>query len=209
MIAVRLFAVLAITLLAAPAWSQVEGRDFTRLTPPQTPGSPGKVEVVEFFSYACPHCHALDPLISKWEADLPANAVLVQVPVAFGRREWGQLVRAHYALESIGALDRLGHALFKAIHEENQPLFNEETIAAWVATQGADAAGFRTAFNSAAVSAKATRAEQMSRDYQVSGVPHLAVDGKYVVAGHSYEDMLKTARQLIDKSTTGKQGGKQ
>lgn len=194
-------------LLAACAWllassvgAQVENQDYRTLKPPQTPLTQGKVEVLEFFSFGCPHCHELHPLLEKWAAQLPSEAVLVRIPVSFGRREWGQLSRAYYALETTGDVARLDDALFAAIHEQQRPLFDEESLTAWVVEHGVDAAKFRAAFQSSAVSAKALRAEQMSREYKVSGVPHLSVDGKYSVLGKSYEEMLKNARLLVDKS---------
>lgn len=189
----------ALCVLAAPAYAQVQGQDYELLTPPQTV-STDKVEVLEFFSYACPHCYALQPHVVKWAAQLPANATFVRVPVSFGRREWGQLSRAYYALEATGDLARLDDALFEAIHKQHRPLSSLEQLAAWAAENGVDAAKFRAAFESPGVSAKAMRAEQLSRDYKVNGVPSLIVDGKYVAKGHTHEDMLKIARQLVDKS---------
>lgn len=199
MTAFRIVGVL-VCALAAPAYAQVENQDYRVLAPPQAQTTQGKVEVLEFFSYACPHCYELQPHVAKWLAQLPADAVFVRVPVSFGRREWGQLSRAYYALEATGNLARLDDALFAAIHQEKRPLFDEEKIVAWVAEHGGDAAKFRAAFESAAVSAKALRAEQMSRDYKISGVPHLSVGGKYSVLGKTHEEMLKNARLLVDKS---------
>lgn len=207
MSALRFAAVLAITLLALPAWSQVEGRDYEVLSPPQNPTTEGKIEVLEFFSYACPHCYAMHPLLDKWAQALPENAVLVRVPVAFGRREWGQLSRAYYALEASGDLERLNGPLFDAIHKDKQPLFDEDHLAAWVAKHGVNPERFRAEFNSFAVTTKASRAEQMSRRYRVSGVPHLTVNGKYSVMGETFEDMLRTARQLIDKAAAERSKG--
>ena len=86
----------------------VQGTDYTLIQPSQTPTTTGKVEVIEFFSYGCPHCFHMAPLLKQWQkTELPANAVLVRVPVSFGRREWGQLVRAYYTLEATGDLGRL------------------------------------------------------------------------------------------------------
>jgi thiol:disulfide interchange protein DsbA len=79
-------------------------------------------------------------------------------------------------------------------------LFSEDELAAWAAEHGIEAAKFRAAFESPGVSAKAARAEQLSRDYKVNSVPTLIVDGKYIVKGKTHEDMLKVASQLIDKS---------
>jgi thiol:disulfide interchange protein DsbA len=206
-VVVRIVAVL-LCALAASAYAQVENQDYQMLAPPQTPASQDKVEVIEFFSYGCPHCYALQPHIVKWSAELPADAVFTRVPVSFGRREWGQLSRAYYALEATGNLPRLDDALFEAIHKEKRPMFDEDTLAGWAAEHGVAASKFRAAFESPAVSAKAMRAEQMSRDYKVNSVPLLVVDGKYIVLGKTHEEMLKIARQLVDKSTAERKTAK-
>src|SRR5690606_937926 len=128
--------------------------------------------------YGCPHCFHLQPLLNEWQTQLPANAVLIKVPVSFGRREWGQLVRAYYTLEATGDLQRLDDALFNAIHEEQKRLFDVDTLAPWAAQNGVDATRFRTLFNSQEVTQKALRAEALSREYKINGVPTLTVAGK-------------------------------
>ena len=150
-------------MIAASASAQELGRDYTRLTLPQTPGTAEKVEVLEFFSWGCSHCAEMHPLLSEWEKQLPANAVVVKVPISLGHREWGQLVRAYYALEALGELKRLEGAVFDAIHKEGQPLFTEDRIAQWLAAQGVSEQKFRAEFNSSNVSTKASRAEQLAR----------------------------------------------
>jgi thiol:disulfide interchange protein DsbA len=200
MTAFRIVAVL-LCMLAVPAYAQVENQDYRMLTPPQPPASPDKVEVIEFFSYACPHCFAMAPHIEKWAAELPPNVTFIRVPVSFGRREWGQLSRAYYALEATGDLKRLDDALFDGIHKDNKPLFDEDNLAAWAGEHGVDAGKFRAAFESPGVSAMTMRAEEISRLYKVNSVPTVIVDGKYVAMGKTHEDMLKAARQLVDKST--------
>ena len=190
-----LFLSLAGSMVSA---APVQGTDYTLLSPPQTPTTTGKVEVIEFFSYGCPHCFHLQPLLKQWEkAELPANAVLVRVPVAFGRREWGQLVRAFYTLEATGDLERLDDKLFDAIHQQQQPLFDLENLTGWAAQNGVDANKFRSTFNSPEVTAKAMRAEQLSREYKINGVPTLTVAGKYKALGKDYSDMLRITRELV------------
>jgi thiol:disulfide interchange protein DsbA len=185
---------------AAPA----QGTDYALITPPQKPITTGKVEVIEFFSYGCPHCFHLQPLLNDWKAQLPENAVLIKVPVSFGRREWGQLVRAYYALEATGDLRRLDDALFAAIHEQQKKLFDVDSLATWAAENGVDANKFRTQFNSPEVSQKAVLAEQLSRDYKINGVPTITIDGKYRALGKDYPDMLRITRELVDQAATGK-----
>jgi thiol:disulfide interchange protein DsbA len=203
----RIVAVL-LCVLAAPAYAQVENQDYQKLAPPQPTATPDKVEVIEFFSYGCPHCYALQAHVVKWAAELPPNVSFVRVPVSFGRREWGQLSRAYYALEATGDLARLDDALFDGIHKEGRPLFDEDNLAAWAGEHGVDAGKFRAAFESPGVSARALRAEQLSRLYKVNSVPHLIVDGKYIVLGKTHEETLKIARQLIDKSAAERQTAK-
>lgn len=183
---------------AAPA----QGTDYSLITPPQAQTTAGKVEVIEFFSYGCPHCYHLSPLLTEWhKTQLPANAVLIKVPVSFGRREWGQLVRAYYTLESMGELERLDAQLFEAIHAQHQQLFDVDSLAGWAAKNGVDANKFRTQFNSPEITAKAMRAEQLSRDYKINGVPTLTVAGKYRAIGKDYPDMLRITRELVEQAT--------
>lgn len=204
--AVAAVVLLSVSLPALP--EAVEGREYAPLSPAQAPETAGKVEVIEFFSYGCPHCNHLHPLISKWSAQLPADVNFVRVPVSMGHPQWGQLVRAYYALQATGDLARLDSALFEAIHQEKQPLFNEATLTAWAAQHGVDAAQFTAAFNSFNVSTKSSHAEQLARDYRVDGIPKIVVAGKYVVLGNNFELMLANASQVISKATQGSQGTK-
>lgn len=176
----------------------VQGTDYTLVSPPQPQLTQDKVEVIEFFSYACPHCFHLQPLLNEWRSQLPANAVLVKVPVSFGRRDWGQLVRAYYTLEATGDLQRLDDELFNSIHQQRLRLADVDSLAAWAAQNGVDANKFRTTFNSPEVTEKALLAEKLSRDYKINGVPTITVAGKYRAQGKDYPDMLRVARELID-----------
>jgi protein dithiol oxidoreductase (disulfide-forming) len=195
----RILAVLA-CMLAVPAYAQVEDQDYKKLKLTEPAPATDTVQVIEFFSYACPHCYAMSPHIEKWAAELPANVTFVRVPVSFGRREWGQLSRAYYALEATGDLKRLDDALFDGIHKEQQPLFDEDHLAAWAGEHGVDAGKFRAAFESPGVSAKTMGAEKLSRLFAINSVPSVVVDGKYMALGKTHEDMLKIARQLVDKA---------
>jgi thiol:disulfide interchange protein DsbA len=188
------------TLGSLPARADlVEGTDYQTLQPSQPGGAPGKIEVVEFFSYACSHCFDMHPKISKWAAGLPANASFVRVPISLGRREWGVLVRTFYALDSMGELQRLDTPIFEAIHRNRVRLFDEGAVTHWLAEQGVPAGKFSAAFNSPQTTEKALRAEQMSYDYKVSGTPFVVVGGKYAALGRTHDQTLSIARQLIDK----------
>jgi thiol:disulfide interchange protein DsbA len=205
---VRAFITLAALLLVSTANAELrEGKDFKVLPRAQTTEHPGKIEVLEFFSWGCPHCNHMYPYLTKWAATLPANVVLVKVPSALGRREWGTLSRAFYALQSLGELERLDGAVFDAIHKDGVRLVDEESITAWLGQHGVAADAFKQAFNSPAVSQKVLRAEQLARDYGVSSVPTLTVNGRYIVTAeeaHDFNEVLAIAKQVIAKAAEKK-----
>lgn len=177
-----------------------QGTDYTLVNPPQQPTTQGKVEVIEFFSYGCPHCFHMSPLLADWKKALPANAVLVKVPVSLGRREWGQLVRAYYTLELTGDLERLDAKLFEAIHVKGQQLYDIDSLSAWAAQNGVDATKFRNGFTSEEVTKRAVRAEQLSREYKINGIPTITVAGKYRALGKDFPDMLRITSELVEQA---------
>src|SRR5271170_2011412 len=130
---------LAAVLQGPAAWAQVEGTNYKVLTPSQPTQSPGKIEVVEFFSYACPHCAEFYPLVSTWLAMQPKDVAFRRVPVGFERPPWINLQRAYFALLASGDFNRLDGALFAAIHQQQQPLFDEAALADWVGKNGGNA----------------------------------------------------------------------
>jgi len=179
-------AVLCLTAAAfaagAPASAPlVEGHDYRLITPPKPTSAPGKIEVLEFFSYGCPHCAKFSPLVSTWAAALPKDVVFKRVPVSFGRLPWVNLSRAYYSLEATGALGKLDAALFHAIHDEHENLFDEQSIADWVGKQGGDAARFANAYAAYSVNNQTFQADQMAEDYNIEAIPTLMVNGRYVV----------------------------
>ena len=96
---------------------------------------PGKVEVLEFFSYACPHCSAFEPTLEAWEKQLPADVVLRRVPVPFLMNA-DNFMHTYYALETIGAVQAMQLKIFRAIHIERKRLETGENIAAFVGKNG-------------------------------------------------------------------------
>ncbi|MBK1701004.1 thiol:disulfide interchange protein DsbA/DsbL [Thiococcus pfennigii] len=199
----------ALGTAALPAWAPAgaaaleEGRDWRAVSPPQPGDAPGQIEVLEFFSYGCPHCRHFHPLVKEWAASLPDDVTLRSVPVTFGRGPWENLARLHFALDQLGELGRLDQAFFDALHEERKRLFTEGAIADWVAEQGVDREAFATAFNSFSAHTRLARANQLAAAYQINAVPTLAVGGRYVVVGEAaqtYGDLLAIADGLIAKA---------
>ncbi len=191
------FVALSVPLRAA---GLVEGTDYRTLDPPQhTDSPPGKIEVLEFFSWGCPHCKEFNPLLTQWAERAPKDIVFKRIATGMGRTAWTNLAKAYYALESLGVADKLNAPMFQAIHEEHQPLFDEGAITAWVGKHGVDEAKFRTAFDSFGVNTRLNQAEQMVENYKIEGVPSLAVAGKYIVLGNSYEEIMAHLDGVVAK----------
>lgn len=198
-ISVRVLLMAALWLMAALARAEIiEGRDYTPLDPPLKTLDPGKIEVIEFFSYGCPRCNELHPLLRVWAQKLPRDVVLRKIATGFGRAAWTNLAKAYYALEATGKLeDPLDSALFFAIHKEHKPLFDQKNITDWVGEHGVDKDAFKDAFTSFGVNTQLTRAEQTVAAYKIDHLPALVVNGKYLVNGRSFEEMLRHATELI------------
>jgi protein dithiol oxidoreductase (disulfide-forming) len=186
--------------LRPAAANLVEGRDWRPISPPQPAAKAGKIEVIEFFSYGCPHCADLLPFIKPWAAGLPEDVTFTQVPVTFGRAAWENLARMHFALEYSGDLDRLDQAIFSALHQERMRLFNEKDIFSWVESKDVDMENFKSLFNSFAVETQIKRSATLVERYRVDAVPMITIDGRYVVVGSEakgFPDLLAIADDLI------------
>jgi thiol:disulfide interchange protein DsbA len=185
---------LALTISAEA--SIIAGHDYVVLGTPQRQEINGKIEVVEFFSWGCPHCYEFYPMLSRWIATLPKDASFKRVPVGLGHPEWEALAKAYYALRATGDVDRLDSQIFEDIHKNHVWLYDEQSITAWVGKHGVNIARFTEAFRSFGVNTTVGQAEQKAVDYRIPGVPTLAIAGKYTVDGDQAK-MLTTSDQLI------------
>lgn len=155
------------------------GKDYLRLdkTAP-VEAEPGKVEVVEFFWYNCPHCNSFEPKLSSWLSKMPAHVSFRRLPVGF-RPDFEPQQRLYYALEAMGLVEQLHGKIFAAIHGQRTNLNSAAAIADWVTQQGVDRSKFTEQFNSFSVATKVRRAIQLQNAYPVSGVPSLGVAGRF------------------------------
>jgi len=198
----------AALVLGVPAWAQTAGKDYTPIVPAQPTEEAAKIEILEFFSYGCPHCSDFHPLLAQWVAKQPGDVVVRKVPITFGRAAWANAARLYYALEATGDLARLDGEVFKAIHGERVNLFEESAIKEWVAKKGVDPKKFADAFSSFGVMSKVKRGDQLAQAYKIQGVPALAVEGKYLVGGRDFAEQLAIADKLVAKARTEKSGKK-
>jgi len=181
----------------AQAQKPVAGTDYLALETPALVEAPaGKVEVVEFFWYSCPHCNAFEPTLSAWVKTLPKDVAFRRVPIAFNA-SFAPQQRLYYALESMGLLDKMHAKVFAAIHVEKLKLANGEAIVEWIGKNGVDSAKFLAEYNSFGVVTKTQRASQLQNAYKVEGVPALGVGGRYYTDG-SLAKSMERALQVVD-----------
>ena len=191
---------LALALSSASHASVVAGRDYTPLQAPQPPQvAPSKTEIIEFFSFACPHCYELHRKVLEWARKLPSDVALRKVPVSFDKPGWEPLAHAAYAMQATGDFDRLESSFFDAIHKERQPLFDQKAITAWMVKHGVDGAKFTAAWSSFSVNTHMAQNERMAVSYEIAFVPMFVVDGRYTVAWTAPDQMLANAASLAEK----------
>ena len=202
-----LLACLAPVMVQAQGKKPVPGTDYQVLDPRAPVEAPaGKIEVVEFFWYNCPHCATLEPTLNEWVKRLPKDVAFRRVPRRFADGEVPQQ-QLYYALESMGLVDKLHAKVFAAVHGERRNLNRPEAIADWVAAQGVDRAKFMGQFSSFSVVTKATKAAQLQNAYRVDGVPALGVAGRFLTDGQmagSNERALQVVESLIADVRAGR-----
>jgi len=186
-----------------------EGFAYNRLPVPQPVSPSDKIVVMEFFWYDCPHCADFDPLLESWAKKLPPDVVLERVPVAFSPQFVPQQ-HLYYALKALGKLnDAMQAKIFQAIHQQHIPLGTPEQMANWLAQQGIPKKTFLDAYNSFGVNAQVKQATQMVTDYQIQGVPTMAVQGMYTTSAalpeaNNNQKVLQVVDYLIKKVQAAK-----
>jgi len=185
----------------------VEGKDYLSLDKrvPTDVGA-GKIELIEFFWYSCPHCNSFEPQFVAWKKAAPKDVVVQRVPVRF-RDDFEPQQRAYYVFESLNLLDTLHGKLFHAIHTERQSLNSAQALAAWADKNGLPEKKFLETYNSFGVASKARRATQLQDAFKVQGVPALGVAGRFYTDGSLTQTMdraLQVADYLIGEVRRGR-----
>jgi thiol:disulfide interchange protein DsbA len=198
----RILAIALTALLALPGLALAQGKfAYTELKPTQpTESAAGKIEVLEFFWYGCPHCYSLEPSIEVWTKKLPADVQFRRVPAVFNER-WGHDAAIFYTFEALGVLNKLHRPFFDAIHRDRLRSDNQQALSEWLQKNGVDSNRFFDTMKSFGVQTKLRRAAQLSVAYRIDGTPAMAVQGRYTVSaeqGRSHQGMLDTVDYLLD-----------
>lgn len=169
--------------VAVPASAQyTEGKEYLRYKQPFPVETGRKIEVIEFFSYGCPHCADLEPYMQAWIKRLPPDVQFRRIPVAF-QPAWENLGRVYYTLEALGEEAKLSPEVFAAIHgSAHVNLSQEQKFFDWAASKGLDRKKVEDTYKSFGIAGKIGRAKQTAQTYNIQSVPTLIVDGKFMVS---------------------------
>lgn len=205
-----MLALLAVAMLASgSARAQlVEGKSYARITNPQPVETGRKIEVIEFFSYGCPHCAALEPYLDAWRAKQPPDVAFRRVPVVFQQR-WVTLAKIYYTLDALGVESKLSPAVFNAIHQAGVALWDDRKFYDWAASQGVDRKKVEEVFTSFAIDGRMKRAMQLAQQYQIQAVPTVIVDGKFVTSSDrvgTHANLPGALDELIAKARAERKG---
>lgn len=174
----------------------VAGKDYTVVQNPGKPEVAGKIEVREFFWYGCPHCFRLEPHMQAWLRKIPSDVNFIRTPAAMNKL-WEQGARAYYVSEALGVRKRTHLPLFHA-NGTGQQILQKDEFAKFFTKYGVPEAKFNSMYNSFAITAKVSQANKLAQQYQLSGVPAVVVNGKYVVQGED-QKVVQVVEYLINK----------
>jgi len=160
------------------AQEYTQGVHYQLVEPAQATHDASKVEVVEVFSYMCPHCANFQPYVHPWSEALSENVSFIRMPVVF-RPSWEPFARAYYTAEALGVLDQAHPAMFNALHKKGVRLRNDEDIAKFFEQFGISSEDYLKAAKSFTIETKLKRAKTLTQRYGITGTPSLVVNGKY------------------------------
>ena len=187
----------------AQSGAPVEGKDYLRLSAPLPAPATGKVDVIEFFWYGCPHCNTFEPMLEAWAKKLPDYVNFRRVPVAFRDEPYVAHQRIYYALEEMKLVETMHRKVFAAIHVDHQRLDKPADIAAFMTKNGVDGAKVVELMGSFGVQTKARQAKQLAEAYKIDGVPALGILGRFYTSGSlagGQDRMILVAEYLIQSN---------
>ena len=204
---------------AADPW--VAGRSYFLVEPAQrTNVAPGKVEVLEVFSYGCPACNAFNPYIQQLRKALPPNAQMSYLPAAFQTSEdWPMFQRAFLAAQILGVIDKTHDAIYDAVWKPGAPLATfepgeqklknplptiEDAAKVYNKLAGVPVDKFVATAKSFTVEVKMKAADAVILAYHVDRTPTLIVNGKYRITAESAggaNQVLDLVKYLVAKES--------
>ena len=197
----------ALALLASPAGLALgqEQAGFQVLNPEVPVNATGKIEVLEFFHYVCPHCQDFEPLVAQWSGHLPNDVAFTRVPVVFGKKPLEALARLYYTLLAKKRLDLHG-TIFAAVQKQRLQLDDPDVVRAWAKANRLDVSTFMDTYNSFGVTTQVQRTDRLASSYRIDSVPTMAVAGRFLTSAAlagSHEAAIKVVDSLIERVRRG------
>ncbi len=187
---------------SAMAAQFVAGKDYTVVPNPVAVEKPGKIEVREFFWYGCGHCSKLEPHMQAWLKQMPKDVRFVRTPAAMNPL-WEQGARAYYVSEALGVRQKTHLPLFHAIHANGQNILEQAAFAKFFTQFGIPEAKFNSTYKSFPISSKIAQSQDLAKRYQLTGVPAVTVNGKYVIQGEDGK-VTQVLNYLIEQERKAK-----
>jgi thiol:disulfide interchange protein DsbA len=201
----------------------VEGKNYFVIEPAQPTSHPGKIEVTEVFSYACPACNGFHATADQIAKSLPPNAVMNYLAASFRPDEnWPVFQRAFYAAQALGVVDKTHDAMFDAAWKTGElstydlkaekPKPKEawptiDDIAKFYAKYGVDPKEFVGIANSFSINTQMKRADDLMKAYGVDSTPTMIINGKYrftATSAGGYAQAIELTQWLVSKEAAGK-----
>jgi protein dithiol oxidoreductase (disulfide-forming) len=201
----------------------VEGKNYFVIEPAQPTSHPGKIEVTEVFSYACPACNGFHATADQIAKSLPPNAVMNYLAASFRPDEnWPVFQRAFYAAQALGVVDKTHDAMFDAAWKTGElstydlkaekpkpkdawPTIDD--IAKFYAKYGVDPKEFVGIANSFSINTQMKRADDLMKAYGVDSTPTMIINGKYrftATSAGGYAQSIELTQWLVAKEAAGK-----
>jgi len=166
----------------AQAEEYVAGRHYEILDSPSVTRDPSKVEVVEVFWFGCNHCYALESYILPWKKTLPKD-----VDYWKSHATWNPTLKIHarlfYSAKALGIEDKIVSGAFTAIQREGRFLTGNSELEYFFKGFGVEKEKYLSVSNSFGVNNAVKQADNRMRQWTITGVPTLIVNGKYKVSG--------------------------
>ena len=193
------------TALAQSPSGPVAGMDYNILPNPQATDAPGKIEVLDFFWYGCPHCYAFLPDLEEWRKKQPADVAYKHVPVDFNDPGREAHTKLFYTLQALGKVDELHVKVFDAFHQKHLRLNDRDSIADFMVTLGIPRDKWLSTYDSFSVAGLAKRARSTAQNYTIDGTPTIAVDGRFVTSPsiehtHTLPGTIAVMSYLVDRA---------
>ena len=198
-----IFLVLLLSMTAQVNAEDANPLGYEELPTAQPVQEAGKVEVIEFFWYGCPHCYDLEPKLHKWEQNLPENVHFIRQPAIFSDL-WGKHAKAYLTAEALNVVDKVHADFFDEIQNKKQELQTEDQLAKFFVAHGVEESKFRETYNSFLIDAKMRQAKAMAPRYGITGVPAVIINGKYLVTARlagSHDKMIEVMNKLISQES--------